>query len=154
MTVNLALSNRGWKALEGAGIRREVEEIAIPMPGRIMQALKRVEVNNKQVRLEGILTEEKLKQLAQEQAQFLAPKRDINNNIIALESLVNPLLVDIRLRETLEQLNQHQGTDINSTYENGTVTLKGTADSWTNIAAINRTIASIPGVLKVISQIT
>ena len=111
------------------------------------------EVKNKEVKLEGILNEEKLKQLAQEKAQFIAPKRDINNNIVALESLVNPLLVDIRLKETLTQLNQHQGTDITSTYENGKVTLEGIAESWTDIAAINRNIASIPGVLEVINQI-
>lgn len=39
-SINLALSTRGWKALEGAGIREEVEKIAIPMPGRIMHDLE------------------------------------------------------------------------------------------------------------------
>ena len=38
-SINLALSNRGWKALRNAGIDKEVEKIAIPMPGRIMHAL-------------------------------------------------------------------------------------------------------------------
>ena len=112
-----------------------------------------VEVNNKEVKLEGILNEEQLKQLAEEKAQSMVTNRDVDNHILALESLVNPLLVDIRLKETLTQLNQHQGTEITSTYENGKVTLEGTADSWTDIAAINRTIASIPGVLEVINQI-
>ena len=110
-------------------------------------------VKNKEVKLEGILNEEKLKQLAQEKAQFIVPNLDIDNDIIALELLVNPLLIDIRLKETLTQLNQHQGTEITSTYEDGKVTLEGTADSWTDIAAINRTIASIPGVLEVVNQI-
>lgn len=35
-SINLALSNRGWKALDLAGIKTAVEEIAIPMYGRIM----------------------------------------------------------------------------------------------------------------------
>ncbi len=35
-SINLALSNRGWKALEKAGIQSEVEEVAIAMNGRIM----------------------------------------------------------------------------------------------------------------------
>ena len=37
-SINLALSTRGWKALKGAGIEKEVEEIAIPMYGRIMHS--------------------------------------------------------------------------------------------------------------------
>ncbi|MAY84994.1 MAG: kynurenine 3-monooxygenase [Flavobacteriales bacterium] len=33
-SINLALSNRGWKALEQAGIKEEIEKVAIPMYGR------------------------------------------------------------------------------------------------------------------------
>lgn len=35
-SINLALSNRGWKALDKAGIRSEIEKVAIPMSGRMM----------------------------------------------------------------------------------------------------------------------
>lgn len=35
-SINLALSNRGWKALELAGIKSEIEKISIPMKGRMM----------------------------------------------------------------------------------------------------------------------
>lgn len=38
-SINLALSVRGWTALKAAGIEEEVNEIAIPMPGRIMHSL-------------------------------------------------------------------------------------------------------------------
>lgn len=38
-SINLALSTRGWKALEGAGIKEDVEKIAIPMPGRMMHSV-------------------------------------------------------------------------------------------------------------------
>jgi len=38
-SINLALSNRGWKALENAGVDNIVREIAIPMTGRIMHDL-------------------------------------------------------------------------------------------------------------------
>ena len=38
-SINLALSNRGWKALENAGVDQEVRKIAIPMSGRIMHDL-------------------------------------------------------------------------------------------------------------------
>lgn len=35
-SINLAMSNRGWKALELAGLRADIEAIAIPMPGRFL----------------------------------------------------------------------------------------------------------------------
>lgn len=35
-SINLAMSTRGWKALELAGLRDEIEKIAIPMPGRFL----------------------------------------------------------------------------------------------------------------------
>lgn len=35
-SINLALSERGWKAVEIAGIRDKIEKVAIPMPGRMM----------------------------------------------------------------------------------------------------------------------
>lgn len=35
-SINLAMSARGWKALEIAGLRDEMEEIAIPMYGRFL----------------------------------------------------------------------------------------------------------------------
>jgi kynurenine 3-monooxygenase len=35
-SINLALSDRGWKALEGVGVAEEVKTMAIPMPGRMM----------------------------------------------------------------------------------------------------------------------
>jgi kynurenine 3-monooxygenase len=35
-SINLALSNRGWKALDAVGVGDEVREIAIPMYGRTM----------------------------------------------------------------------------------------------------------------------
>jgi kynurenine 3-monooxygenase len=38
-SINLALSDRGWKALEKAGIAEEIHKIAIPMYGRKMHAL-------------------------------------------------------------------------------------------------------------------
>jgi kynurenine 3-monooxygenase len=35
-SINLALSDRGWKALRGIGIEEEVRNVAIPMYGRMM----------------------------------------------------------------------------------------------------------------------
>jgi len=39
-SINLALSNRGWKALEAVGIADQVRTIAIPMHGRMMHDLE------------------------------------------------------------------------------------------------------------------
>ncbi|MEO6039644.1 MAG: NAD(P)/FAD-dependent oxidoreductase, partial [Saprospiraceae bacterium] len=38
-SINLAMSVRGWKAIEQAGIREKIERVAIAMPGRMMHAL-------------------------------------------------------------------------------------------------------------------
>src|SRR5210317_1257252 len=38
-SINLALSNRGWKALDAVGVGDEIRKIAIPMYGRIMHDL-------------------------------------------------------------------------------------------------------------------
>jgi len=37
-SINLSLSDRGWKALKGAGIQQEVEAMAIPMRRRVIHA--------------------------------------------------------------------------------------------------------------------
>jgi len=37
-SINLALSRRGWKALEEVGIDQEIREIALPMEGRMIHA--------------------------------------------------------------------------------------------------------------------
>ena len=37
-SINLAMSDRGWKGLEGAGIADEVRDVAIPMYRRVMHA--------------------------------------------------------------------------------------------------------------------
>jgi len=39
-SINLALSNRGWKALDAVGVGDEIRKIAIPMNGRMMHDLK------------------------------------------------------------------------------------------------------------------
>ncbi len=39
-SINLALSDRGWKALETVGIADEIRQIAIPMYGRMMHDLQ------------------------------------------------------------------------------------------------------------------
>lgn len=38
-SINLAMSERGWKAVEKAGIREKIEKVAIPMPGRMMHSI-------------------------------------------------------------------------------------------------------------------
>ena len=37
-SINLAMSTRGWKAMEKAGIREKIESVAIPMSGRMMHS--------------------------------------------------------------------------------------------------------------------
>ncbi len=39
-SINLALSDRGWRGLKGAGIEEEIRKVAIPMHGRVMHNIK------------------------------------------------------------------------------------------------------------------
>ncbi|MBA3901190.1 MAG: FAD-dependent monooxygenase [Bacteroidetes bacterium] len=39
-SINLALSDRGWKALEKAGITEDIKKVAIPMYGRMIHSIK------------------------------------------------------------------------------------------------------------------
>ena len=39
-SINLAMSERGWKAIEKAGIRTKIEQVAIPMYGRKMHDIE------------------------------------------------------------------------------------------------------------------
>ena len=39
-SINLALSERGWKAFRTAGVEKEIQEIAIPMHGRTMHDME------------------------------------------------------------------------------------------------------------------
>lgn len=38
-SINLALSDRGWRGLKGAGIEEEIRKVAIPMHGRVMHSI-------------------------------------------------------------------------------------------------------------------
>jgi len=38
-SINLALSDRGWRGLEGAGIADEIKKVALPMSGRLMHGV-------------------------------------------------------------------------------------------------------------------
>ena len=42
-SINLALSERGWRALERAGMAEQVREIALPIVGRLMHSIEGVE---------------------------------------------------------------------------------------------------------------
>jgi kynurenine 3-monooxygenase len=39
-SINLALSDRGWRGLKGAGIEEEIRKVAIPMHGRMMHSVR------------------------------------------------------------------------------------------------------------------
>ena len=39
-SINLAISDRGWKALAGAGLEEQIRKLAIPMHGRMMHSVE------------------------------------------------------------------------------------------------------------------
>ena len=38
-SINLALSDRGWRGLEGAGVADKIKDVALPMSGRLMHGI-------------------------------------------------------------------------------------------------------------------
>jgi len=45
-SINLAMSNRGWKALDGVGVGDSVREIAIPMDKRAIHLVDKLNFQN------------------------------------------------------------------------------------------------------------
>lgn len=45
-SINLAMSHRGWKALDGVGIKNEIREIAIPMDKRAIHLVDKLNFQN------------------------------------------------------------------------------------------------------------
>ena len=39
-SINLALSDRGWRGIAGAGIVQDIAAVAIPMRGRMMHSIE------------------------------------------------------------------------------------------------------------------
>lgn len=97
-SINLAMSARGWKALELAGLRDEMEKIAIPMTGRYLHqadgsaAFQQYGKNNEAIYSvsRGELNK-KLMSLAEEQGaqiyfEHRCTKVDVNENVLHFET--------------------------------------------------------------------
>ena len=98
-SINLAMSARGWKALELAGLRDEMEKIAIPMNGRSLHqadgssAFQQYGKNNEAIYSvsRGELNK-KLMSLAEEQGakiyfEHRCAKVDVAENVVHFETL-------------------------------------------------------------------
>ncbi|MCT4580232.1 MAG: FAD-dependent monooxygenase [Flavobacteriales bacterium] len=97
-SINLALSDRGWNALEHAGISGEIQPIAIPMSGRIMHSLK------------GDLTYQPYGK--ENQAIYSVSRGDLNKKMVEIATQKG---AEIYYNEKCIDLDSHKGT---ITFEN------------------------------------
>ena len=99
-SINLALSDRGWKALEGVGITEDVKSVAIPMTGRLMHSVK------------GELTYQQYGK--EDQAIYSVPRGGLNKKLLDLaDDFTN---VNFHFNHTCEDvdLNENEITFLNT----------------------------------------
>lgn len=95
-SINLALSDRGWRALEAVGVDQEIRQQAIPMYCRVMHDI------------EGKLTKQAYG--TENQAIWSVSRSGINEQLIT-QAEVNPL-IDIHFCHRLTQLNFDDNTAV------------------------------------------
>jgi len=95
-SINLALSDRGWRALEAVGLADEIRQQAIPMHCRIMHDI------------EGNLTEQPYGK--EEQAIWSVSRAGINEQLIGLAEQENS--INVHFSHRLNQLNFDDGTAV------------------------------------------
>lgn len=112
-----------------------------------------VAIENQTLQLRGIVPQRRLRQQASEISQQAVPSWSINNNILALESLVDPLFVEVRIKELQGKLNQQLGVDISTKYTDGKVIIEGKVPKLSSIIEIKQKFADLPGVNTAIDQL-
>ena len=113
----------------------------------------RVTVEKQNLQLEGVVPQQRLRQQASQISQELVPSLSIQNKIITLESLVDSLLVEVKVKELQAQLNQQPGIAIRAQYQNGQVILEGKAYESSDLSKIEQEFTQLPGVNMVINQL-
>ena len=110
-SINLALSDRGWKALKMAGIDEEIMDISIPMYGRKMHAV------------DGSLTDQPYGKDGQ--AIYSVSRGDLNQRMLLLASKYdnvsfhfNHKCLDVDLKtNTLSFLNTSTNEEVHASYD-------------------------------------
>lgn len=113
-----------------------------------------VEVKNKQINLTGKLPNNNLKEKLNSVAQENKSKLPINNQVVIVDLPVNEVEIKAETEQVLRALNQIDGIDISTKFNNGILTLTGEALPLTDLAKITQSFYQIKGIDKVDNQIT
>jgi len=113
--------------------------------------------------LKGRVPNELLKSKAGTIARSLAPERQIENAIVAVDLPPDPAIVAAEMERVTALFNQQPGTQIAAQYQivqpgeslppTGQVTVTGSIERIANAAKITRAFAAIPGVSKVTNTV-
>jgi len=108
----------------------------------------KVKVDDGWVTLEGTVSWNYQRVRAEKAVRYLAGVRGVNNQITVK---ARPVPSDLRerIRKALERQAGHETDRLSIMVEEGTVTLKGTVDSWADREDIERAVWDAPGVSKV-----
>lgn len=106
------------------------------------------------IQLSGKLPNSYLKDLAQQTAQAVNPDHQIENNIIAVELPPDPLQTAAEIERLTRLWQQRPGITLTVERNSSLLTIKGIAPDRETIAAIGAGFTQIPGVTKVVNNLT
>lgn len=135
---------------------RQVERQAIAaLSGTPELAVYRLEVDadRDRVTLDGKLPNEPLRERAGAIAAEAVGDRAIDNQIIAVDVPPDPVLVRAEVERVTAVLNQVEGVEITSRYDDRQVSVKGTVRAIADVDKITEAMRQIPGVQSVASAI-
>jgi outer membrane protein OmpA-like peptidoglycan-associated protein len=112
-----------------------------------------VEADRDRVILDGKLPNEPLREQAGAIAAEVVGDRAIDNQIIAVDVPPDPVLVRAEVERVTAVLNQIEGVEITSSYDDRQVSVKGTVRAIADVDKITEAMRQIPGVHSVVSAI-
>lgn len=140
---------RGWR------IEKLEQQVAIALDATPELSIYRLipDYQNGKLVLSGKVPNLYFKSRAEQIAQATLPDREIVNDIIAVDVPPDPVLTQTELKRVSKLLNQEEGVEINTIYNQGEVVVEGTATQTQQIEKVTDALAAIPGINSVVSTV-
>lgn len=112
-----------------------------------------VDADGGKLKLAGKLPNPYLRQRAEQIVKQVAPKQQLENQIIAVEVPADPVLAAAEVQRVTATLNQMNGVAIKSRYADGKVTVEGRVAQVADSQKITQAFKQIPGVKAVTNTV-
>jgi hypothetical protein len=134
--------------------RRREKAVALKLASVPQLSVYRIDVDvrGQDVYLQGRLPHRHLRDLAAEVAAATLPGFEVNNEIIAIATPADPVLLEAEAQRLAKALNQVDGMNINAQLQGREVNLTGTAIRQQSIDALAAVFGQIPGIETVTNQ--